>query len=170
MDDKIEIKLLDYRDLEGEYDKIVSIEMMEALGHEFVPVFVDKCASLLRVRGAMCFQCITYPDGDFDTYLRNNNYIKKHIFPGGELLSLANLDKLIRDNEELKITSTFNIGNDYARTLGLWRKNYLAKKEEIIALGFGEEFYRKWLYYFVYCEVGFETGYIDDYQVTIVKN
>ncbi|MEF3692529.1 MAG: cyclopropane-fatty-acyl-phospholipid synthase family protein [Candidatus Moraniibacteriota bacterium] len=168
LSDSIDLKLIDYRDLEGEYDKIVSIEMMEALGHEYVPVFLAKCGSLLVDGGEACFQFITYPDQDFETYLKNTGFIKKYIFPGGELLSL-NQVKGELDNNNLKIVGIDSIGKDYAKTLNIWRNNFLAKKKEIMELGFSEENVRMWLYYFVYCEAGFETGYIDNLQVAVKK-
>jgi cyclopropane-fatty-acyl-phospholipid synthase len=168
MEGSIEILLLDYRELDGQFDKIVSIEMMEALGHDYVPIFVQKCNRLLVNGGMMCLQFITYPDQDFDQYLNNSGFIKKYIFPGAELLSLEKVNgELARNN--LNITHLDSIGQDYAKTLHIWRNNFINKKKEILSLGFDEEFFYKWLYYFVYCEVGFETKYIDNYQVFIRK-
>jgi cyclopropane-fatty-acyl-phospholipid synthase len=169
LENKIEVVLKDYRDMEGEFDKIVSIEMMEALGHQYVPMFIDKCNELLKAGGKMVFQCITYPDEDsFSEYLRNNNYIKKYIFPGGELISLRRLKKTIANNN-LNISFVESIGLHYAKTLNLWAKNLKAQKEKVLELGFDEKFYRKWYYYFVYCESGFETSYLDDVHIIIDK-
>lgn len=167
---KIDIVLEDYRDLRGKYDKIISIEMMEALGHEYLPLFVEKCNNLLKRGGKICYQCIIIPDEIFKSYLRNNNYIKKHIFPGGELISLGQLKKAIGECGRLDIKSIESIGLDYAKTLHAWGDNLKAKHEEVLRLGFGEAFYRKWLYYFEYCEVGFATGYLDDVQILISKD
>lgn len=167
--DKIKIIKHDYRDLEGSFDKIVSIEMMEALGYEYVPVFLSKCQKLIKRGGLMCLQCITYPDEHFQKYLHEPNFIKKYIFPGGELLSL----KQIREksvNLRLSILDIHSIGRDYAKTLFQWRENFIAREKEIKQLGFDEVFYRKWLFYFIYCEVGFETDYIDDVQILIKNN
>lgn len=166
--DKIDLMLTDYRKLSGEYDKIVSIEMMEALGHEYVPIFIAKCNSLLSVGGKAFLQFITYPDQDYEAYLKNTGFIKKYIFPGGELLSLNQVKKELANNK-LKINNIESIGKDYAKTLSIWKNNFLTKKKEIQALGFSEEVCRMWLYYFVYCEVGFETAYIDDIQMVIEK-
>ncbi len=165
------IKLIkqDYRDLVGSFDKIVSIEMMEALGHDYVPIFLSKCHSLVKKDGLMCLQCITYPDEYFRKYLRDPNFIKKYIFPGGELLSLKQIKTEVA-RLELNILDIHYIGQDYAKTLRQWRKNFISQKKEIMQLGFNEDFYRKWLYYFIYCEVGFETGYINDVQILIKKN
>ena len=167
--DKIKLIKSDYRDLEGGFDKIVSIEMMEALGYEYVPAFLSKCQKLVKQNGLMCLQCITYPDEYFQKYLREPNFIKKYIFPGGELLSL----KQIREeavNLQLDILDIHYIGQDYAKTLYKWRENFIAREKEIKHLGFDEIFYRKWLYYFIYCEVGFETDYINDVQILIKKS
>ncbi|PLX20837.1 cyclopropane-fatty-acyl-phospholipid synthase [Candidatus Parcubacteria bacterium] len=169
LDSKIEILLQDYRDLKGDFDKIVSIEMMEALGHEFVPLFVNKCNELLRPGGKICYQCITFPDKFFKKYLKDNNYIKKHIFPGGELISLGNLKDVLEETRLLKIMSVESIGIDYAKTLRKWRKNLLDKKDKVFSIGFDEEFIKKWLYYFYYCEVGFEEKYLEDVQILIEK-
>jgi cyclopropane-fatty-acyl-phospholipid synthase len=167
--ERIKIIMEDYRDLSGKYDKIVSIEMMEALGYEYVPGYLEKCTSLFKSEGKMFFQCITYPDTDFDAHLKNPNYIKIHIFPGGELISLAQIKNELKKYPDFQISSIQNIGYDYARTLHAWRDNFMSKKTEIHKLGFDEEFYRKWYYYFVYCEAGFEAGYIDDVQMSIEK-
>jgi cyclopropane-fatty-acyl-phospholipid synthase len=170
LEDKIKLRLEDYRDISGQYDKIVSIEMMEALGHEFVPLFINKCNSLLKSQGKLGLQFILYPDEYYHFYLTNQNYIKKYIFPGGELLSLKIIKKALSDTGELAILSEERIGQDYAKTLNAWRSNLSSKKEEILKLGFDEHFFLKWYYYFAYCEVGFETGYIDDMQMIIKKN
>lgn len=166
---KIKLIKQDYRDLQGSFDKIVSIEMMEALGHEYVPLFLSRCQKLVKKGGLICLQCITYPDEYFQKYLRDSNFIKKYIFPGGELLSLGQI-KQEALKLKLVIVTINSIGQDYARTLFSWRENFVAHKEDIMHLGFNEEFYRKWLYYFVYCEVGFETNYIDDIQILIKKD
>ena len=165
----IDIQFKDYRDLGGKYDKIVSIEMMEALGYAYVPLFIKKCSELVKSDGKICYQCITYPDKYYKKYQKNTNYIGKHIFPGGELLSLAQIKKESVKNS-LKVINIDSIGKDYAKTLKIWRKNFLSKKQEILKLGFDEKFFKKWIYYFVYCEVGFETNYIDDLQITLSKD
>jgi cyclopropane-fatty-acyl-phospholipid synthase len=143
LSDKIELILKDYRDLEGKYDKIVSIEMMEALGHEYVSLFVDKCEGLLKHGGKICYQCITIPDKIFKDYLRNNNYIKKYIFPGGELISVGQLKNVISNHKKLHVDEIERIGLDYAKTLHAWAQNLKAHKEEVIKLGFDEVFYQK---------------------------
>jgi cyclopropane-fatty-acyl-phospholipid synthase len=166
--DKITLIKSDYRDLEGSFDKLVSIEMMEALGYEYVPLFLSKCQKLIKQDGLMCLQCITYPDEHFQKYLRDPNFIKKYIFPGGELLSLKQI-QVKSFSLKLEILDIHYIGQDYAKTLYQWRENFIAREKEIKQLGFDEYFYRKWLYYFIYCEVGFETDYINDVQILIKK-
>lgn len=165
--DRIDIKFEDYRNIKGKYDKIVSIEMMEAIGYEYVPKFIQKCNNLLKGNGEICLQFITYPDKYFKHYLKNPNFIKKHIFPGGELISLNQIKKCLQENS-LTLISSDSIGNDYAKTLRIWDKNFLSKKLEIKRLGFDDRFIRMWHYYFIYCEVGFET-YLDDLQILIKK-
>ena len=166
--DKITLIKKDYRDLEGEFDKIVSIEMMEALGHEYVPVFMKKCDSLLKPGGLLCVQCIMYPDEHYEEYLARTDYTKKFIFPGGELLALKNI-KANTESLRMQVVSVERMGHSYAKTLNNWAQNFVAKKDEIIKLGFDENFYRKWLYYFIFCEVGFEADYVDVAQILIKK-
>lgn len=168
LEKQIDILIKDYRDLKGEYDKIVSIEMMEAIGHKYVPSFLRICSLLLKKNGKICFQFITYPDKDFHNYLKNTNYIKRYIFPGGELLSLNQINHA-SEKENLLITQVEKIGLHYAKTLDNWRQNMESQKDKIFNLGFSEEFYKKWLYYFIYCSVGFETSYLDDVQITLEK-
>jgi cyclopropane-fatty-acyl-phospholipid synthase len=169
LEDKINLIKKDYRDLEGRFDKIVSIEMMEALGREYVPVFMKKCESLLKPDGSICVQCIMYPDEHFKEYLARTDYTRKFIFPGGELLSLNEI-KNNAASLHMKIDSVERMGQSYAKTLNHWSKNFTAKKEQIKSLGFDENFYRKWLYYFVFCEVGFEADYVDVAQILIKKS
>jgi len=168
--DKINLRLEDYRDITGTYDKIVSIEMMEALGHEYIPLFVERCKQLLKDNGKIFLQFITYPDADYKAYLRNNNFIKKYIFPGGELISIGALIRELEIIQGMRVVSCKSIGQDYAKTLECWWKNLVHKKQEIIDLGFDELFFRKWYYYFVYCEMGFASGYLDDVQILVDKN
>jgi len=166
--DKIKLLKKDYRDLEGRFDKIVSIEMMEALGNEYVPVFMKKCESLLKPGGYLCLQCILYPDEHYQEYLARTDYTKKFIFPGGELLSLKEV-KNLSASLNMETVSVERMGHSYAKTLNHWSKNFLASKDRILGLGFDENFFKKWLYYFVYCEVGFEADYVDVAQILIKK-
>lgn len=164
----VDLRLTDYRDITGSYDKIVSIEMMEALGHKYVPLFIERCEGLLKPNGRMVYQIITIPDSQFTQYLRNPGFIKKHIFPGGELLSLGQVKSELERNS-LKLEDIEEIGESYVKTLLAWRENFLAKKQEIMSLGFNKEFILKWDYYLTSCAVGFETKYIEDVQLTVEK-
>ncbi|MEZ4483245.1 MAG: cyclopropane-fatty-acyl-phospholipid synthase family protein [Syntrophotaleaceae bacterium] len=164
----IDLRLADYRDITGSYDKIVSIEMMEALGHKYVPLFIKRCEALLKPNGRMLYQIITIPDSQFKQYLRNPGFIKKHIFPGGELLSLAQVKREFERNR-LKLESVEDIGESYVKTLLTWRENFLSRKKAIMNLGFDEEFILKWDYYLTSCAVGFSTKYIGNVQLTVEK-
>lgn len=168
LDHLIDIQLLDYRKLQWKYDKIVSIEMMEALWNQYVPLFIHKCSNLLKKWGYWFYQFITYPDKDYATYLNNNNFIKKYIFPGWELLSFNRVKNELNKNN-IEILSINNIGKDYAKTLNIWKKNYINNKKNIFALGFSKQDYYLWIYYFVYCEAWFESSYIDNFQVSFRK-
>lgn len=168
LENKIDLQFKDYRDIRGKYDKIVSIEMMEALGYNYVPKFIKKCSNLLKNNGKICYQVITFPDDHFKSYLRSQNYIKKHIFPGSELLSIVQIREVARKNS-LHVEDIEEIGRHYATTLACWDKNFIKKKKEILSMGFDEKFYKKWLYYFIYCEVGFATDYIGNSQIIINK-
>lgn len=154
--DRVEVRLEDYRDHAGRYDKIVSIEMMEALGHRYLPVYCDTLAARLKPDGLLALQFITCPDDRYEQMRRGVDFIQKHVFPGSLLLSLN------RVNQELSRAGGFvlhrleDCGQDYARTLRLWREAFDAKREEVLALGgFDERFLRKWRYYLSYCEAAF---------------
>jgi len=154
--DRVEVRFEDYRDHPGAYDKIVSIEMMEALGHRYLPVYCDTLAARLKPDGLLALQFITCPDDRYEQMRRGVDFIQKHIFPGSLLLSLN------RVNQELSRAGGFvlhrveDFGQDYARTLRLWRDSFEEKREEVLALGgFDERFIRKWRYYLCYCEAAF---------------
>jgi cyclopropane-fatty-acyl-phospholipid synthase len=163
----IEVKLIDYRRLEGQFDRIVSVEMLEAVGHEYLGAYFETCQKLLKKDGRLVLQVITIEHSRYYEYLNRCDFIQKHIFPGGHLPSLQILEKVITQNSNLKIIDQESIGLDYAKTLALWREKFISEKEKIILMGFDEMFYRKWLYYFSYCEAGFETKMIDDYQLVL---
>jgi len=169
LEDSIELRLQDYRDITWIYDKIVSIEMMEALGHEYVATYLEKCAEVLRPWGNMCVQCITMPDDHFQKYLSNQDYIKKHIFPWGELLSVGQITSDAKKTETLEVTHVEYFGQSYAKTLHLRLDNFMKVTQELLDLWFDEEFMRKWEYYFVYCAVWFSTEYINVAQIALAK-
>ncbi len=167
--DKIDLQLKDYRDIEGQYDKIVSIEMVEALGYKYFDTYFKKVASLLKPGGMMSFQAITFPDPHFKRYLKNVDFTQKHIFPGSLLLSLKEVLASLDRTSDLMVYDVESIGLHYAKTLKLWQDNVEKNWSEMSKLGFDDEFYRKWIYYLVYCEVGFQRRYINDVQIVLSR-
>ncbi len=169
LDQKIHLEFADYRLKQGQYDRIVSIEMLEAVGEKYLSTYFKKIDELLKPGGIAVIQTITYPDQAYDRYKKSTDWIKKHIFPGGHLPSLQIIHEIVERDTSLKITSQHSIGLSYAKTLAIWRDNFLLHKEDILKLGFDEAFIRKWVYYFSYCEAGFKTQFIDDYQIVLKK-
>ena len=153
--DKITLLKKDYRALEGSYDKVVSIEMIEAVGYEYLPSFFKQCNDRLKKGGKLLIQSITIADQRFEYYKKNVDFIQRYIFPGGFLPSINILSQHITNNSSLVIESLDDIGLDYARTLADWRINFLASWNELSQLGYDETFKRLWLYYFAYCEGAF---------------
>ncbi len=157
LESRIEVKFQDYRDVAGQYDKIVSIEMFEAVGHEYFDLFFAKCREVLKPEGLMAMQVITMPDARFDAYKDGCDWIQKHIFPGCLLPSVYELSRSIRNSGGLTIQHLENFDLHYARTLSDWRKAFHANREKVLALGFDEYFFRTWDYYLAYCEAAFRT-------------
>ena len=153
--DKIEIKLQDYRLLTGKFDKIVSIEMLEAVGDKFLETYFAKCHELLNPGGLLALQMITCPDSRHDSLRKNVDWIQKHIFPGSLLLSVHRVNEALRQTGDLFLHDLKDLGLSYAETLKRWRENFNRQPEKIRALGFDEKFIRKWNYYFSYCEAAF---------------
>ncbi len=152
---RVELRFCDYRDLEGSFDKLVSIEMIEAVGHEYLPTFFEKCNALLKPTGQMLLQAITIPDDRYDYYRRHVDFIQKYIFPGGCLPSLGVLASSASRASDLRITHVEDFAADYAQTLLLWRDKFHQSLDEIKQLGFDDVFIRTWDYYFAYCAAGF---------------
>ena len=154
--DRVEVRLEDYRDHAGIYDKIVSIEMMEALGHRYLPVYCDTLAARLKRDGLLALQFITCPDDRYQRMRRGVDFIQKHIFPGSLLLSLNRVNIELSRAGGFVLQRVEDFGQDYARTLRLWRETFDDKREQVLALGgFDERFIRKWRYYLCYCEAAF---------------
>jgi len=153
--DRIDVQLRDYRDLTGTYDKIVSIEMMEAIGHRFLPEFTAVLDRVLKPDGLLALQFITCPDSRYDEFRRGVDFIQKHIFPGSLLLSLNRVNDLLSRTGGFVLHQVDDFGQDYARTLRLWHENFRHRTEQILALGFDDRFMRKWSYYLAYCESAF---------------
>ncbi|MBT1444440.1 cyclopropane-fatty-acyl-phospholipid synthase family protein [Shewanella sp. JM162201] len=145
----------DYRLLEGKFDRLVSIEMIEAVGHEYLPGFFSKLQSLLKDDGLLLIQAITIADQRYESYRKGCDFIQKYIFPGGCLPSVSRMANLISERTDLVISSLDDIGEDYARTLRHWHENVDRELPQIRALGYDERFIRLWKFYLSYCEGGF---------------
>lgn len=156
LSEKVNVILKDYRLLEGQFDKIVSIEMLEAVGAEFYDTYFKKCSSLLKKNGLLAIQTITCPDSRFESLKNGVDWIQKHIFPGSLLPSVAAINNSVNRVTDFTLVDLKDMGLDYANTLNLWRKEFNAKKEEVKKLGFDDYFIRKWNYYLCYCEAAFD--------------
>ena len=167
--DKITLLKQDYRELTGQYDKLVSIEMIEAVGHEYLPTFFAKCNSLLKPTGLMVLQAITFNDQNYQNYIDSVDFIQTHIFPGGCLLSNQELNTQFTEQTDMVVKQLHDYGFDYAHTLRDWRTAFMAQRQEIKALGYDEAFIRLWEFYFCYCEGGFLERTIGVVQITAVK-
>ena len=169
LSDRINVILSDYRDIKGSYDKLVSIEMIEAVGHEYLSDFFSACSRLLNPDGAMFLQAITMPDHRYESYRRGVDFIRRYIFPGCCVPSLAAMSDALARGSDLRIVSVDDIGPHYAHTLRLWRERFLENSAAIRSLGFPKSFLRMWEYYFAYCEAGFAERYLGDLQLLLVK-
>ena len=168
LDGLVDIQLRDYRDIEGTYDAIVSIEMVEAVGAEYLAAFFEACDRALRPGGRLGLQVITFPDAAYDAQLRGANWIQTYIFPGGLCPSLAVIERATRDTG-LLITGVDDIAGHYATTLRAWRTRFLERLDAVRAQGFDERFIRMWEYYLALSEAGFRTGISQDLQISMEK-
>lgn len=155
LQDKITLLKEDYRNLTGTYDKLVSIEMIEAVGFEFYSEFFNKCDSLLKPSGKMLIQAITIADQRFEHYKNNVDFIQRYIFPGGCLPSIEKMTSHLRQDTKMVLHELHDIGLDYAQTLNEWRERFNEKWPELTQFGFDERFKRLWNYYLCYCEGAF---------------
>jgi cyclopropane-fatty-acyl-phospholipid synthase len=156
LSDKVSIELKDYRELDGTYDKIVSVEMLEAVGFNFMDVYFKKCHNLLKKNGILAIQVITSPDSRYDSLRKGVDWIQKHIFPGSLLPSVGAINNSINRTGDMTMIDLKDIGLDYAKTLKLWYDAFNANLSKVKSLGFDETFIRKWNYYLCYCEAAFE--------------
>ncbi len=168
LSDRIAIEIVDYRDVSGRFDHIVSIEMLEAVGHRYLPGYFAACNRLLRPGGRLALQTITLPDQRYVAYRKRPDWIQKHIFPGGHLPSLGAILAALRPTP-LLVRDALDIGPHYATTLRHWRERFLAARERVHALGFDAAFARTWEYYLAYCEAGFAGGATQDFQLLLAK-
>lgn len=166
---QINILLKDYRDLDGHYDKLVSLEMIEAIGFEQYDGYFAKCSDLLKPGGRMLIQAITIEDERFDEYRKNVDFIQRYIFPGSCLPSQREMRASIARVAGMSVTRVDDIGLHYATTLRHWRKNFFAKIDHVRNLGYPETFIRMWEYYLCYCEGGFLERSISDVHLVAEK-
>lgn len=169
LSDRVEVILKDYRLLEGTYDKIVSVEMLEAVGAEFYDVYFKKCHDLLSKNGILAIQVITCPDSRFDNLRSGVDWIQKHIFPGSLLPSVAAINRSINNTGDLTMVDLKDLGLDYAKTLAIWREEFNKRLTDVKKLGFDERFIRKWNYYLSYCEAAFEMRNINVMQMVYAR-
>jgi cyclopropane-fatty-acyl-phospholipid synthase len=166
--ERADIRLIDYRDVQGRYDRIASIEMFEAVGQEYWPTYFGKVRELLAAGGRAGLQIITIQDNLFEDYARATDFIQKYIFPGGMLPSEARLRQEV-STAGLNWQAVTRFGQDYARTLNQWAHTFQGAWKSIEPLGFDERFRRLWLFYLAYCEAGFRTGRTDVIQLGLAK-
>lgn len=166
---KIKVLLKDYRLLKGQYDKLVSIEMIEAVGYQFYDEYFKIIGQLLKIDGEALIQAITIKDQRYSKAIQSVDFIQKYIFPGSCIPSITAIQNSLTSSTDLVINDIRDIGHHYARTLADWRKRFLKNKQEIRKLGFDDKFLRMWLFYFAYCEGGFEEKVISDIHLHITK-
>ena len=170
LESKITLINKDYRELDGEYDKIVSIEMIEAVGYEYIPEFFSKLSSLLKRNGFIALQGITYNDQNFHVYKDSVDFIKKYIFPGSCLISISQITDVIKKDTDLAMIDMEDITKHYAITLNRWRKNFVDVLPKIKEMGYSQAFINMWEFYFLYCEAGFLERNIGDVQLIFAKS
>ena len=169
LEDRITLLKRDYRDLDGRYDKLVSIEMIEAVGHQYFGGFFRKCAALLEPHGRMLLQAITIADQNYEAARKSVDFIKRYIFPGCCIPSVTALVSAATRASDLRLAHLDDIGLHYATTLRLWRENLSRNGAAARGLGYAEELLRMWEFYFAYCEAGFAERALGDIHALFVK-
>ena len=167
--DRITLLLEDFRDLQGQYDKLVSIEMIEAIGHDLFVSYFRKCSDLLKPDGAMLIQAITIADQRYEEYRKSIDFIQRYIFPGSGLPSSAVMSDAVARHSDMRLLDLEDIGLHYATTLRRWRENFHARLDEVRRMGYSEPFIRMWEYYLCYCEGAFLERAISDVQIVFAK-
>lgn len=167
--DQVLVLLCDYRDLQGKYDKLVSIEMIEAVGHQYFDTFFQKCSDLLRDDGMMLLQSIVIKDQRFKEYVRSVDFIRKYIFPGGCLPSVTAMLQSTTSVTDMRLLQLEDIAPHYAQTLRCWRQQFNNRLDQVRDLGYSESFIRMWNYYFCYCEAAFEERQCNTVQMLLAK-
>jgi cyclopropane-fatty-acyl-phospholipid synthase len=156
LSDQVTVLMQDYRDLTGTFDKLVSLEMIEAVGPQFHDTYFAKCADLLKRDGRMLLQAIVMPEQRYEQYLKSMDFIQKYIFPGGSLPSVAAMQNSVARTSQLRMLAMEDFADGYARTLREWRRRFHLQRDAVRALGYPERFIRMWDYYLAYCEAAFE--------------
>jgi cyclopropane-fatty-acyl-phospholipid synthase len=169
LEDRVTLLCEDYRKVTGQYDKLVSIEMIEAVGHEFYKSYFEKCARLLKDDGKMVIQAITIADQRYKEARDSVDYIKRYIFPGGCLPSVAVIADHVANDTDLQMVHLRDITKDYATTLSHWRERFLNNLDAVQEMGFDQDFIRLWDYYLSYCEGGFRERIISTVQLALAK-
>ncbi len=169
LEDRVTLLCDDYRDLTGQFDKLVSIEMIEAVGHEYYESYFRTCSQLLKSSGKMVIQAITIPDQRYDHARQSVDFIKRYIFPGGCLPSIGVITENLARHTDLHIVGLNDITQDYARTLEAWHHVFLEQLDKVMDMGFEERFIRMWRFYLSYCEGGFRERIIGTFQISMAK-
>ena len=167
--DRVTVLLDDYRDLRGRYDKLVSVEMIEAVGHQFLDTYTARCSQLLEPHGAMLLQAITIQDQLYEQALGSVDFIQRFIFPGSFIPSITAITDSVRRSTDMKVFHLEDIGPHYATTLRAWRERFFARLDDVRRLGYPEEFIRMWHFYLCYCEGGFLERQLGDVHMLLTK-
>jgi cyclopropane-fatty-acyl-phospholipid synthase len=167
--DRITLLFNDYRDLQGQYDKLVSIEMIEAIGHEYQDTYFAKCASLLKPGGQALIQAITIEDHRYKQALHSVDFIKRYIFPGSYIPCVSSMVASAAEAGQLRLLDLRDIGDSYAKTLHEWRARFLSNSDKVLALGYDQRFIHMWDFYLAYCEAGFLEKSISDVHMLFAK-
>ena len=169
LQDNIEVLLKDYRSVEGQFDKVVSIEMIEAVGAKYLKTYFEKIHSVLKPEGILAIQAIVCPDSRFEMFKKNVDFIQKHIFPGSLLPSIAAINQSVNETGDMFLFGLKDLGKSYVKTLSEWKTRFNHNLEKIRSLGFDETFIRKWNYYFSYCEAAFDMRNINVVQMVYTR-
>lgn len=169
LSDQITLLFDDYRDLQGQYDKCVSIEMVEAVGHQYYDTYFAKVSHLLKPDGMALIQAITIADQRYDNAIQSVDFIQRYIFPGSNIPSVTAMLNSITKHSDMRLFDLEDIGPDYVTTLRLWRENFFANIAQVKALGYSDEFIKMWEFYLCYCEGGFEERVLGDAHLLLVK-
>ncbi len=167
--DRVTILEQDYRDLRGQFDRLVSVEMIEAVGHQFLDTYFRSCCSLLKPDGVMALQAITIGDRDYARALRNVDFIQRHVFPGSFIPSLGAMQDSVARATDLRVVHAEDFGPHYALTLRNWRTAFTARLDEVRGMGFDDTFCRMWEFYLAYCEGAFAERHIGVSQLVLAK-